>query len=400
MLQKPYKLVKICNNMENFVYQNKTKIIFGKDTENLIGEETKKHSKKVLLHYGKNSIKKSGLYDKVIESLKKSGVEYIELSGVVPNPRLSLVKEGIKICRENNIDFILAVGGGSVIDSAKAIALGFYYEGDVWDFFSKQIQIEKALPVGVILTIPAAGSESSRSTVITNEEDGRKMGAGDEILRPEFSILNPDLTMTLPDFQTACGVADMMAHVFERYFTNTKNVDFTDELCEATLRSIIKNCRNVLKEPNNYEYRAEIMWAGCIAHNGLLGTGREEDWASHQIEHELSAFYDVAHGAGLAVIFPIWMKYVYEHDTKRFVQFAKNVWGINKSTDEQIILEGIKSTKDFFKEIGLPTSLKELEIDDKQLEKMAEKCVGENSIGNFVNLKKEDVLKIYKLALE
>ncbi|TKJ16975.1 NADH-dependent alcohol dehydrogenase [Candidatus Woesearchaeota archaeon B3_Woes] len=386
--------------MENFIYQNQTKIIFGKDTENLVGKETRNYSKKILLHYGKSSIKKSGLYDRVIESLKNSGVEYIELSGVVPNPRLSLVREGIKLCRENDIDFILAVGGGSVIDSAKAIALGFYYEGDVWDFFSKQIKIEKALPVGVILTIPAAGSEASRATVITNEEEGRKIGIGGEILRPKFSILNPDLTMTLPNFQTTCGVADMMAHVMERYFTNTKNVDFTDKLCEATLKSIIKNCRNVLKEPNNYEYRAEIMWAGCVAHNGLLGTGREEDWASHKIEHELSAFYDVAHGAGLAVVFPVWMKHVYKHDIKRFVKFAKNVWGIKDDTDEQIILKGIKSTKDFFKEIGLPTSLKELKIDDKHLEEMAEKCVDGGSIENFLKLKKEDVLKIYELALD
>ncbi len=386
--------------MENFIYQNQTKIIFGKDTENQIGEEIKNYSKKILLHYGKSSIKKSGLYDRVIESLKNSRVEYIELSGVVPNPRLSLVREGIKLCRENNIDFILAVGGGSVIDSAKAIALGVCYEGDVWDFFSKQIQIEKALPVGVILTIPAAGSESSRATVITNEEEGRKIGIGNEILRPKFSILNPTLTITLPDFQTACGVVDMMTHVMERYFTNTKNVDFIDELSEATLRSIIKNCRKVLKEPNNYEYRAEIMWAGAVAHNGFLGTGREEDWASHEIEHELSAFYDVAHGAGLAVIFPVWMKYVYKHDTKRFVQFAKNVFGIKEGTDEQIALKGIESTKDFFKEIGLPTTLKELDIDDKNLEEMAKKCVGEDSIGNFLKLNKNDVLKIYKLALE
>ncbi len=386
--------------MENFIYQNQTKIIFGKDTENQIGEEIKNYSKKILLHYGKSSIKKSGLYDRVIESLKNSRVEYIELSGVVPNPRLSLVREGIKLCRENNIDFILAVGGGSVIDSAKAIALGVCYEGDVWDFFSKQIQIEKALPVGVILTIPAAGSESSRATVITNEEEGRKIGIGNEILRPKFSILNPTLTITLPDFQTACGVVDMMTHVMERYFTNTKNVDFIDELSEATLRSIIKNCRKVLKKPNNYEYRAEIMWAGAVAHNGFLGTGREEDWASHEIEHELSAFYDVAHGAGLAVIFPVWMKYVYKHDTKRFVQFAKNVFGIKEGTDEQIALKGIESTKDFFKEIGLPTTLKELDIDDKNLEEMAKKCVGEDSIGNFLKLNKDDVLKIYKLALE
>ncbi len=386
--------------MDDFTYQCQTKIIFGKGTENQVGKETKKIGKKVLFHYGMGSIKKSGLYDKVINSLKKAGVDYIELPGVVPNPRLSMVNEGIKFCRENDIDSILAVGGGSAIDSAKAIAMGVCYEGDVWDFFSKHTPIEKVLPIGVILTLPASGSEASTATVITNEKEHRKLSAINNLLRPKFAIMNPELTFTLPKFQTSCGVADMMAHIIERYFTNTPHVDLTDKLCEATLKSIVKNARLVMKDPNNYDHRAEIMWAGTIAHEGILGTGREEDWSSHKIEHELSAFYDVTHGAGLAVIIPAWMKYVYKHDVKRFVQYAKKVWGINSGDDEEVALKGIDSTKNFFKEIGLPTTLKELGIDDKRLEEMAKQCVKKWDVGNFVKFDANDVLKIYELALD
>jgi hypothetical protein len=386
--------------MENFTYQCQTKIIFGKGTENQTGDETKRFGKRVLFHYGTGSIKKSGLYDKVVNSLKNEGVNFIELSGVVPNPRLSLVNKGIEICRKNDIDFILAVGGGSVIDSAKAIAIGVYYKGDVWDFFSKGIPIQKALPVGVVLTLPASGSEASTATVITNENEHRKLAALSNLLRPKFAIMNPELTFTLSKFQTSCGVADMMAHVIERYFTNTPHVDLTDKLCEATLRSIIKNARLVMKNPSNYDYRAEIMWAGTIAHQGILGTGREEDWASHDIEHVLSALYDVAHGAGLAVVISAWMKYVYKHDVKRFVRFAKEVWGISSGADEEIALKGIDHTKNFFKEICLPTTLKELGIDDKQLKEMAKQCVEQGKVGNFVELDANNVLKIYELALD
>ncbi len=382
--------------MQNFTYQCGTKIIFGKGTENLVGEEAKGIGSKALLHYGTGSIKESGLYDRVVNSLKKSGIDFIELSGVVPNPRLSLVEKGIELCRKNKIDFILAVGGGSVIDSAKTIAAGFYYKGDAWDLFSKHIPIENALPVGTILTLPVAGSEASPNAVITNEKNKRKLAIGSNVLRPRFSILNPELTFTLSKFQTACGIADMMAHVIERYFTNTPNVDMTDKLCEATLRAVIKNARLVMKKPDDYNSRAEIMWASTIAHNGILGTGREEDWASHRIEHELSAFYDVAHGAGLAVIVPAWMKHVYKHDVKRFSQFGREVWDIKTGSDEEIALNGIEAVKKFFKEIGLPTTLKELNIDDKRLNQMAKQC---GSVGNFVKLNANDVLKIYKSAL-
>jgi alcohol dehydrogenase len=376
--------------MENFEYQCETKIIFGKDTETKVGKLLK--NKKVLLHYGKNSIKKSGLYDKVIKSLKNEEIEFVELSGVVPNPHIELVNEGIELCRKENIDFILAVGGGSVIDSAKAIALGFYYEGDVWDFFTTGITPQKALPVGTILTIPAAGSEASLNTVITKGD--RKRGMGSPLIRPKFAIMNPELTMTLPNFQTACGISDMLAHIMERYFTNTKNVDLTDELCEATMRTIIKNAKLVFKDPKNYNARAEIMLAGTIAHNGLLGIGREEAWTSHMIEHELSAYYDIAHGAGLSIIFPAWMKFVYEHDTNRFTQFAKAVWNVDSP------LEGINELENFFKEIGLPTKLKDININNEKFELMAKGVTDIIKEFKFMNLNQKDIIEIYKSALE
>ncbi|HZK34647.1 MAG TPA: iron-containing alcohol dehydrogenase [Bacillota bacterium] len=390
--------------MNNFTFQNTTKIIFGKDTEAQIGGETKKHSSRVLLVYGGGSIKKTGLYDKILASLNGQGIHYTELSGVKPNPRVSVVREGINLCRENNIDFILAVGGGSVIDSAKGIAIGVPYEGDVWDFYDGKAQIKDAIPVGVVLTIPAAGSESSSSSVLTNEEGWFKRGTGSELIRPRFAILNPELTYTLPAYQTANGAADIMAHVMERYFTNTKDVDLTDRLGEATLKTMIANVPTVLSDPENYSARAEIMWAGTIAHNDLLGTGREQDWASHDIEHELSGIYDVAHGAGLAVVFPAWMKYVYKHNINRFVQFAVRVWNVDNDfhNPEKTALEGIKRMEQFLSSIGLPVTLEELGIKDDRLEEMADKCTsgGTRQVGGFVKLNKEDVLEIYKLARE
>jgi alcohol dehydrogenase len=386
--------------MLNFNYVNKTKIIFGKDTEEAVGKETKAHGKKVLLHYGGGSIKKSGLYDKVMKSLSAEGISVVELGGVQPNPRVSLVREGIKLCRDNNVDFILAVGGGSVIDSAKAIAIGVEYEGDVWDFYSGKAQIKKMLPVGVVLTIPAAGSEASTSSVITNEDGWYKRGTGSDMMRPVFAIMNPELTFTLPAYQTACGATDIMAHVMERYFTNVQDVDLTDRLCEATLKTVIKNVPTAIKEPENYAARAEVMWAGTIAHNDLLGTGRAGDWASHDIEHELSAIYDIAHGAGLAIVFPAWMKYVYKHDVLRFAQFAERVWEVELDLRnlEKCAEEGIERMKNFFKSIGLPTSLKDADIPEDCLQEMAKKCTGSRTLGNFVKLGEEDVLSILKLA--
>jgi alcohol dehydrogenase YqhD (iron-dependent ADH family) len=388
--------------MENFIFQNPTKIIFGKGTENQVGQEVIPYGKKVLLHYGGGSIKKSGLFDKVVSSLKAAGVEYVELSGVQPNPRLSLVNEGIKICREKGIKFVLAVGGGSVIDSAKAIAMGVPYNGSVWDFFTGKATLGEALPVGTVLTIPAAGSEASTASVITNEDGWYKRGFNSEIIYPKFSILNPELAFTLPRNQVTWGGSDIMAHIMERYFTNTLNVELMDRLCESTLKTMIHNIPLVLEQPTNYDAWAEFMWAGTVAHNNLLNTGRIGDWASHDIEHELSAIYDVPHGAGLSVVFPAWMKYVYKHDITRFAQYAVRVWNVDQSfwSPEQTALEGIHRLESFFKSIGLPTTLKDLGITDDRLAEMADKCTNsdKSTVGNFVKLGRSDVLKILELA--
>jgi alcohol dehydrogenase len=388
--------------MDNFVFQNPTKIVFGKGTEERTGKEVNVYSKKILLHYGGNSAKQTGLYDRVVNSLKASGVEYVELGGVKPNPRLSLVREGIRLCRQHQLDFILAVGGGSVIDSAKAIAAGAVYEGDVWDFFTGKAVVTKALPIGTILTIPAAGSEASTGCVITNEEGWYKRAFNSEAVYPRFSILNPELAYTLPKYQVACGAADIIAHLMERYFTNTPAVEFTDRLIEATTKTIIHNVPFVLEKADHYEAWSEVMWAGTIAHNNLLNTGREGDWASHDIEHEISGIYDVAHGAGLAVVFPAWMKYVYKHDVKRFAQFAVRIWNVDNDfwSPEQTALEGIRRHEAFLKSLGLPVRLSEMDIKDDRLEEMADKCTGGDSgtVGHFVALKKKDVHAILKLA--
>ncbi|RDY28064.1 iron-containing alcohol dehydrogenase [Romboutsia weinsteinii] len=392
--------------MLNFDYENKTRIIFGEDTHKTVGEVLKPHASKVLLHYGGGSIKSTGVYDDVINSLKANNIDFVELGGVKPNPRLSLVNEGIKLCIEENVDFILAVGGGSVIDSAKTIALGAKNEGDVWDFFLTNKDNNGALPTSTILTIPAAGSEASSGAVITNEDKELKLSYGRENLRPIFSIINPKIYFTLPANQIANGVCDMMIHIMERYFTNTKNTELIDGLCESTLKTIMKNAL-ILKEDNkNYEAWSEIALAGTIAHNGLLGIGREQDWASHNIEHELSAIYDVAHGAGLAVVTPAWMTYVYKTNVDMFVQFAINVMGVDVAyrDSDKIALEGIKRLKNFFREMELPLRLEDLNIDDNKLELMAKKATNfesgkENLLGGVKKLNWEDVFAIYKLAL-
>ncbi len=386
--------------MLDFTFHNATKIIFGRDTEKKVGEEISKLGKKVLFHYGGGSIKKTGIYDRVVESLKKAGVEIFELGGVKPNPRLSLVKEGIELCRKNGIDAILAVGGGSVIDSAKAIGIGVPYEGDVWDFYSKGKKVEEMLPLGVVLTIPAAGSESSGGSVITNEDGWYKRSTNSVNMRAKFAIMNPELTFTLPNYQTAVGAVDIMSHVMERYFTNVKNVDFTDRLCEATLRTMIRNTPIALKEPENYDARAEIMWAGTIAHNDLLSTGRIGDWATHGMEHELSAIYDIAHGGGLAIMWAPWMTYVYKHDIERFAQFAYRVWDVEPDfrNPEKAALEGIKGLKEFFASLGIPVTLTDVGIPDDKFDEMAKKATEDGPLGQFVKLYKDDVKKIYELA--
>jgi hypothetical protein len=386
--------------MNNFIFQNTTKIIFGKGTENTVGTETARYSKKVLLHYGGGSIKKTGLYDRVVKSLRDAGVEYIELGGVKPNPRLSLIYEGIELCRKNGIDFILAVGGGSVIDSAKGIAAGVCYDGDVWDLYLRKGTAKRALPIGVVLTIPAAGSESSGASVVTKEEGQLKKDIGYDFLRPQFSILNPEFCFTLPAYQIACGAADIMAHIMERYFTNTPNVELTDRLSEATLTTMINNVPAALANPNDYNAFAEIMWAGTVAHNDLLGTGRDEDWASHMIEHELSGIYDIAHGAGLSIIFPAWMKYVYKVNVDRFVQYAVRVWKVEQDfhDPEKTALEGIARLEAFFRSIGLPTRLADAGITEDRFWEMAEKCVGSGTVGGLKKLDRNDVVNIYRLA--
>ncbi len=389
--------------MLNFTYYNPAKIIFGKGTEATAGENCAQYGKNVLLHYGGGSIKKSGLYDTLVKSLKDAGLAVTELGGVKPNPRLSLVHEGIRLCRENKIDFILAAGGGSAIDSAKAIAIGAKYDGDVWDFYEGKADATEALPIGVVLTIPAAGSESSDSSVITNEETGRKYGYSCDCFIPKFAIMNPEFTFTLPDYQTACGASDILAHLMERYFTQVEHVDLTDRLIEATMKTILYYTPMALKKPNDYDIRAEIMWAGTIAHNNLLNTGRIGDWGSHGIEHELSALRDVAHGAGLAVIFPAWMKYCYKDNPDRFLQFATRVMGVELSFDrkEEAILLGIERLEAFYKSIGLPIRLPDLGFVEADLAPMAEKCAMSRggTIGNFKKLNKDDILNIYKLAM-
>ena len=392
--------------MLNFDYQNRTRIIFGKDEHKNIGKLIKPYANKVLFHFGGQSIKKSGVYEDVINSLLESQIDFVELGGVKPNPRLSLVNEGIELCRKEKVDFILAVGGGSVIDSAKAIAIGVPYSGDVWDFYFKDIEIKEAIPVSTILTIPAAGSESSTGTVITNEEKQLKLSCGCELLRPLLSIINPELYFTLPKNQIANGISDMMSHIMERYFTNTSNTDLIDGLCESTLKTIMRNGSIIINDNKNYDAWAEIALSGNIAHNGLLGLGREQDWASHKIEHELSAIYDVAHGAGLSVITPAWMKYVYKENMPMFEQFAINVMGVESGakSQEEIINEGIEKLKSFYKKLELPTSLKELNIDESNLDLMAKKSTNFNDgkevlIGGLKKLNWEDVLAIYNLAL-
>lgn len=388
--------------MNNFVFHNPTKIFFGQDSHHQVGKETKKYAKKVLLHYGGGSIKQNGVYDDVVNALKAEQIDFIELGGVKPNPRLSLVREGIELCKEHNIDFILAVGGGSVIDSAKAIGVGVYYEGDVWDFFVGKARAEKMLPLGTVLTIPAAGSESSDSTVITNEEGWYKKGYSSSTMYPTFSFLNPEHTFTLSDYQTGCGLTDMFAHVLERYFTQTQHTDYSDRLCEATMRAIVHNGLRVTREPNSYEARAEVMWAGTLAHNNLIGMGRTGDWATHGIEHEISGIYDIAHGAGLAILFPAWMTYNIHENLDRFVQYAVRVWDVDLSYQnrEEIAREGIRRTKQFFASIGMPTSLKEVNIDDTHFSEMAAKATEKGPIGSFKSLHATDVVEIYKLAVE
>lgn len=389
--------------MENFEFRNPTRIVFGKGTESQVGAQVvAAGAKRILLHYGGGSIKSSGLYDRVIASLRSAGVEWLELGGVKPNPRLSLVHQGVKLCKEKKIELVLAVGGGSAIDSGKAIAMGAVTDRDVWDFFAGKAEPTAALPVGTVLTIPAAGSEASTASVVTKDEGLLKRGFNHELIYPRFSILNPELAFTLPPFQVACGAADIMAHLMERYFTTVKAVEFTDRLLEATMKTVARKVVKVLASPRDYDSWAELMWAGTVAHNNLLNTGRIGDWASHDIEHELSAIYDVAHGAGLAVVFPAWMKHTLSRDPNRFAQWATRVWNVDLDfwNVEATAREGIRRLEAFFHSIGLGTRLSDLRIGSDRLDEMAGKCTGggERTVGNFVKLDRAAVRAIYGLA--
>jgi alcohol dehydrogenase len=388
--------------MDAFEFRNPTKIVFGKGTEARVGAETAAHARKVLLHYGGGSIKASGLHDRVTASLRGAGVEWVELGGVKPNPRLGLVHEGVRLCKEQGLGLVLAVGGGSVIDSAKAIAMGAVIDHDVWDFYLGKGHPRAALPVGTVLTIPAAGSEASTGTVITKEEGLLKRAVNSELLYPRFSILDPELAFTLPPFQVACGAADIMAHLMERYFTTVKAVGFTDRLLEATMKTIALEAPRLLASPRDYDGWAEFMWAGTIAHNNLLNTGRVGDWASHDIEHEISGIYDVAHGAGLAVVFPAWMKHTLARDPARFAQWAVRVWNVDQDfwSAEATAREGIRRLEAWYHAIGLETRLAGLGVGKDRLDEMARKCTdgGRRTVGNFVELDTAAVRRIYELA--
>ncbi|MDO5132456.1 MAG: iron-containing alcohol dehydrogenase [Eubacteriales bacterium] len=391
--------------MRNFTFYSPTFFVFGKDTEKDAGKYVRRFGgSKVLIHYGGGSVVRSGLLDRVQESLRAEEIPYVLLGGVRPNPRSGLVYEGIELCRKEGVDFVLAVGGGSTIDSSKAIAAGVVYDGDFWDFYSGK-RITKALPVGTILTIAAAGSEGSPDSVITREDGMYKRGASGDAIRPKFSILNPALTQTLPPFQTACGITDIMAHLYERYLTNTTEVEVTDRLIEALLLTMIHEGPRVIENPDHYEARANIMWAGMMAHNNSCGVGRTQDWNSHNIEHELSALYDCAHGAGLAVTMPAVFSYVMNHNVMRFAQAAVRVWGcqMDFAHPEVTAMAGIQAFRQFLKSIGMPGNFAELGADEKDIPKLVENlCRGDGrkgSISGFVTLTEEDCTNIYKLML-
>ena len=389
--------------MKDFTYYTPTRYMFGRGVEAETGELTRWMGvMKVLIVYGGGSVVRSGLLDRVKTSLEDAGIEYLEMGGVQPNPIDTKVYEGIEMCRTNAIEGLVAVGGGSAIDTAKAIACGVPYEGDFWDFYAGKRIVEEALPVGVVLTIPAAGSEGSGNSVITKLDGLHKISLRTEsALRPKFAIMNPELTFTLPPFQTASGIADMMAHIFERYFTNTTDVEITDRVAEGVLKAIITEAPRVMAEPDNYEARANIMWSGTLAHNGICGTGRQEDWVSHFMEHEISAVYGVTHGAGLAVMFPAWMTFMASHHPAKIAQFARRVMDIVEPDDQQAALMGIARLKEFYCSIGLPVTFAQLGVENPDIDLLVAK-LHENkgeTIGGYYRLTANETAEIYRLAL-
>lgn len=389
--------------MKNFTYYTPTKIIFGKNEEKNVGSLLKEfNAKKILIHYGSDRIKKSGLLDKIINSIIDCNLKYVQLGGVQPNPVLSLVKKGIELGKKENIDFILAVGGGSVIDSAKAIGYGMEIDYDVWDLYSKKNFSNKCMPIGVVLTMAAAGSEMSRSSVITNENGFLKRSFSLDQARPKFAVLNPELTYSLPAYQTSCGIVDIILHALERYFTPTKNMDITDEMTEGLIRTMIKNGIKLIEDPKDYQARGEVMWASSLAHNGLLSCGGSEDWASHQLEHEISGLYNVAHGAGLSAIWGSWARYVFKENPSKFAKLGRKVFKIENTEEEETAILGIKAMEYFFKKINMPISLNELglNLSDNEIKTLAHKCsyFGTRTIGSIKKLNEIDMFNIYKNA--
>ena len=391
--------------MVNFEYFTPTKVVFGKNAEEKTGELIKAQGcKKVLVHYGGNSAKKSGLLDRICASLEKERISYVMLGGVVPNPHLSKVHEGIELCKKEGVDFILAVGGGSVIDSGKAIGYGVANEGEVWDFYAKKRIPEACLPVGAVLTIAAAGSEMSDSSVITNEEGWLKRGCNNNLCRCRFAVMNPELTYTLPPYQTASGCVDIMMHTMERYFTREEDTALTDGIGEALLRTVMESAQTLVEEPENYDARAQVMWASSLSHNGLTGCGTVGDWSCHQLEHELGGMFDVAHGAGLAAVWGSWARYVYKEKPERFAQFAVNVMGVTNdfSDPEKTALMGIRKMEEFYRSIQMPTNIRELgvELTEEQIQELAYKCsfMDQRTIGQFKVLSRKDMEEIYRMA--
>lgn len=391
--------------MLNFKFYAPTEVYFGRDVEKSVGEEINKRGfKKVLIHYGGGSIKKAGILDTITQSLDREGISWIEFGGVEPNPKIGLIREGIELCRNQGVDIILAVGGGSVIDSAKSIALGLANNMDPWDMIIHGIKPEKSFPVGVVLTIASAGSEMSGSDVVTNPEGGLKRSINDDLLRPLFAFMNPEITFSVSKYQTACGIVDIMMHTLERYLTSDKEVDLTDRISEGLLVAVKEAGKVVMKEPDNYEARATLMWASSLSHNGLTGCGKFAPFPAHKIEHELSGMFDhISHGAGLAVIYPAWSKYVYQYDVSKFCRFATNVWNIEMNFDhpERTALEGIEAMEEYFKSLGMPITLKELKVGEESIEEMADKCInyGKITLKSYIDLGKKEIMDIYKIAL-
>ena len=392
--------------MNGFNYYTPTKVVFGVGTEKQVAGLIREFGgTKVLIHYGGGSVVRSGLLGRVTDLLSEAGIPFVTLGGAVPNPRLGLVYEGIELCKKENVDFILGVGGGSAVDSAKAIGYGVANEGDVWDFYDYKRKAKGCLPLGVIMTIAATGSEMSDSSVITKEEGLVKRGYSSDYGRPKFAIMDPALTVTLPDYQTACGCADIMMHTMERYFTNGGNMELTDAIAEGLLRTVMVNAEKLVKDPKDIDARAEVMWAGSLSHNGLTGCGNDGgDWMTHKLEHELGGLYDVAHGAGLTAVWGSWARYVYRDCLPRFKRFAVNVMGIApEGTDEEIALKGIEATEDFFRRIRMPVNLRELGVSatDEDLKLMAHKCaVGvDGAKGSAKLLREEDMLAIFRASV-